>query len=291
MSNKPDNLLKRFTDKLFGGIEMTWLKVILFAVAAAIVSALLLIIPVFKGTSFARIGETTEAWVLFAVIIMANCKKPLESALKTFVFFLISQPLIYLFQVPFSWQGWGLFQYYRYWFVLTLLTFPAAFIGWYITKKNWLSVLIFAPVFCLLAYMAYGAFPKQIITMLFCIIQIILYICAFFPKMSQKIVGIIIPVIAVLVLVFFPDSSEASMMVVTSLSDDPELNEDFTVIVDDTSIAEAELTDPENDFVRIQTFNYGTATMTVTDGTVEYRYTITVTNDGGVGTISVEPSE
>lgn len=31
-------------------------------------------------------------------------KKPLESALKTFVFFLISQPLIYLLQVPFSAQ-------------------------------------------------------------------------------------------------------------------------------------------------------------------------------------------
>lgn len=54
-------------------------------------------------------GETLEAWVFFAVIIIANAKSSLDSALKTFVFFLISQPLIYLLQVPFTWQGWGSF--------------------------------------------------------------------------------------------------------------------------------------------------------------------------------------
>ncbi len=85
--------------------------------------------------------------IFFAVIIMSNCKKPLESALKTFAFFLISQPLIYLLQVPFSPMGWGLFSYYPYWFYWTLATFPMAFVGWFIQKKNWLSVLIFSPVF------------------------------------------------------------------------------------------------------------------------------------------------
>ena len=123
------NALRRFTDKLYGGIDLTWLKVIIFAVGTAIITAVFLIVPIFKDTSFMRMGETLEAWVFFAIIIMANCKKPLGSELKTFVFFLISQPLIYLLQVPFSWQGWGLFQYYGHWFVLTLCTFPAAFIG------------------------------------------------------------------------------------------------------------------------------------------------------------------
>lgn len=37
-----------------------------------------------------------------------NSKDPLDSALKTFVFFLISQPLVYLVQVSFSEMGWGL---------------------------------------------------------------------------------------------------------------------------------------------------------------------------------------
>ena len=97
--------LRRFTDRLYGGINLTWPKLILFAVGAALLTTVFLVVPIFEGSSFSRMGETLEAWVFFAVIIIANSKKPLESALKTFVFFLISQPLIYLLQVPFSWQG------------------------------------------------------------------------------------------------------------------------------------------------------------------------------------------
>ncbi|MBQ2433139.1 MAG: hypothetical protein II266_01800, partial [Clostridia bacterium] len=143
MENK--NILRRFTDKLFGGLNMSWPVVIIFAVATAVVTAVFLIVPVFQNTSFIRMGETMEAWVLFAIIIMSNCKKPLESALKTFVFFLISQPLIYLLQVPFSEMGFGLFMYYKYWAIWTVLTFPMAFVGWFITKRNWLSLLILSP--------------------------------------------------------------------------------------------------------------------------------------------------
>ena len=62
-------------------------------------------------------GVSFESWIFFTVIIMANCyrqedtkdgsffekiRQPLICAAKVFVFFLISQPLIYLFEVPFS---------------------------------------------------------------------------------------------------------------------------------------------------------------------------------------------
>ena len=129
MTDKKQSLLRRCTDKLFGGIDMKWWKVIVLAVASAVITFIFLVVPIFENTSFYNMGVTFEAWILLAVFIMANCKKPLESALKTFVFFLISQPLIYLFQVPFSNMGWGLFMYYRYWFYWTLLTFPMAFAG------------------------------------------------------------------------------------------------------------------------------------------------------------------
>ena len=124
----------QLTDRLFGKTKMSWSKVILFAIAAAVLTTVFLTLPVFKNTSFERMGVHLEAWIFFAVIIMSNCEKPLESDLKTFVFFLISQQLIYLFQVPFSSMGFGLFQYYPHWFMLTLMTFPAAYIGWYIRK-------------------------------------------------------------------------------------------------------------------------------------------------------------
>jgi len=188
--------LRRFTDKLYGGINITWLGVILYAVGTAVLTTIFLVVPIFKDTSFMRMGETFEAWIFFAVIIIANAKSPLDSALKTFVFFLISQPLIYLLQVPFSWQGWGLFQYYKYWFILTLCTFPAAYIGWDIRKKNWLSLLILMPMIVLLAVTCEDGlkhvihqFPNLLIMVVFCILQVFLYLYAFTEKISQKIVG------------------------------------------------------------------------------------------------------
>lgn len=167
---------------------MSWVKLIIFSVVIAVVTALFLIIPFFGDTSFERVGVHLEAWILFAVIIMSNCKKPLESALKVFVFFLISQPLIYLIQVPFSWMGWDLFSFYSYWFKITLCTFPAAFVGWFITKKNWISALILLPVIAFLGLTTYQcgvecikSFPHLILATIFCILQIVVYVIVFFP--------------------------------------------------------------------------------------------------------------
>ena len=42
----------RLTDKLFGGIDMKWWKIIVFAVATAVVTFAFLFFPIFSGTSF-----------------------------------------------------------------------------------------------------------------------------------------------------------------------------------------------------------------------------------------------
>ena len=202
-----NNALKKTLDKLFGGLPMSWPAVLLYAVGAAVLTAVFLVVPVFKETSFYRMGVYLEAWILFAVLIMANCKKPLESAVKVFVFFLVSQPLIYLLQVPFSWQGWNLFSYYGRWFILTLLTFPAAFAGWYINKRSWLSVLILAPVLAFLGSIVYSSmsetissFPHLLLTAVFCLLQIAAYVFVFFPKSSQKLVGLAVPAATIVAL-------------------------------------------------------------------------------------------
>ena len=104
-------------ERIYGGLNMSWRNVILFAVGTAVLTSVFLIVPIFKNTSFIRMGVTLESWIFFAIIIMANCnkqeitknagffekiKEPLICAAKVFVFFLISQPLIYLFEVPFK---------------------------------------------------------------------------------------------------------------------------------------------------------------------------------------------
>ena len=185
---------KSLLETLYGGVNMSWGKVVALALGSAVLTAVFLIVPAFQNTSFQRMGVMLEAWIFFAVWIMANCKTPLESALKTFVFFLVSQPLIYLIQVPFSALGWSLFRFYKTWFLWTLLTFPMAYVGWFITRKNWLSLLILAPVLVFLGLTAYqtGAhalrhFPKLLVTCLFCLLQILLYGCVFLPGWKKAL--------------------------------------------------------------------------------------------------------
>ena len=295
METEQKKLLQRITDKLFGGIEMTWLKVLLFAVGTAILTAIFLIVPLFRHTSFEQMGVTYEAWIFFAVIIMSNCKKPLESALKTFVFFLVSQPLIYLFQVPFSWQGWRLFAYYRTWFLLTIATFPAAWIGWYIRKKNWLSLLILAPVLCFLTMVYLSAFrftfahfPYRLVTALFCLGQVVLYLCAFTSGVWQKVLGFAVPFAAMLVLLLLQKNVVSTD---AFLPDDPVLTESAYVVVEDSGPAAVTIIGTGADsMVRIHSEKYGTTAFVIRDGGREYRYTVEVYEDVA-GSIQVEITE
>ena len=59
---KEKSAFRRFTDKLYGGIDLTWPGIILYAVGTAVLTTVFLLVPVFKDTSFARMGETLEAW-------------------------------------------------------------------------------------------------------------------------------------------------------------------------------------------------------------------------------------
>ena len=289
------NSFKNAVEKLFGEIPMGWFALIVYAIGAAVLTAAMLVIPVFKDTSFERIGATLEAWIFFVVIIMANCKKPLESALKVFVFFLISQPLIYLFQVPFSWLGWGIFGYYKFWFILTLFTFPAAFVGWYIIKKNWLTVLIFAPVIALLAYLAYNcgstcieSFPRLLVATLFCFGQIILYIYVFFPEWQQKVVGFAVAIAVVVVLALAP--KEVSFATEQNLVGAP-FSENATVVVDHPSVATVQIVDPESGRVYIHANGYGTTTATVIDGDETYEYIVEAKQYENMNTVTMKPAE
>ena len=69
-------------------------------------------IPTLYDTSFRDIAVTYEWWVLFAVLIVSNCKSAREAGMKCLVFFLISQPIIYLVELPTL--GWDKALYYYF---------------------------------------------------------------------------------------------------------------------------------------------------------------------------------
>ncbi len=131
-------------EKLFGGLKMSWPFVVVFGIMAGIYTGIMASVPALAETSFHDIAVSLECWVIFAFIIAANCKKSWESALKIFVFFVISQPLCFLTEVFLGTLTPDLAVYYysAIWGPATLLTLPGGFIAFYIGKQNALGCII-----------------------------------------------------------------------------------------------------------------------------------------------------
>lgn len=193
------------TEKLFGDINLTWKKLIIFALLAGVYTAIMALLPITKDTSFEDITISFEVWILFGILIIMNSKSSKDSALKCFVFFLISQPLVYLLQVPFSSLGFGIFKYYGYWFKWTILTIPMGFIGFYMKKNKWWSLLILTPMLLFLGehYLMYLKdaiyyFPHHLLSALFCIITLLLYAIGIFKTKELKIVTTSISILIII---------------------------------------------------------------------------------------------
>ena len=191
--------MKKGIKKLFGGINLTWPKLILWAVIAGAVTAAMAIIPELHYTSFHTMTETLEVWILFGIIIIMNSRSNLDAALKSFVFFLISQPLVYLLQIPFSSLRWGLFGYYKYWFIWTILCLPMGYIGYFMKKGKWWGYLILLPMIALTAISYRNFFsdflyymPRYLLICLFCVCAMILYPVAIFEDKKIRTAGALI---------------------------------------------------------------------------------------------------
>ena len=310
-ATKNKNPLVRLIEKVYGGLNMSWRNVILFAVGTAVVTAIFLIVPIFENTSFQRMGVSFESWFFFAIIIMANCyrkddtkdgsffekiRQPLICAAKVFVFFLISQPLIYLFEVPFKDMGWKLFGYYPYWFMWTLATIPMAFIGWFINKKNWLSLIILSPVLYILTSEYIGAFrftikhfPITLVTAVFCLAQVLVYLWVFTPKLVQRLLGFFVPLAVIIVMIVIQPPFD--MNVSTPLPDDIMVTENAVVEIADPASVDITVTDFDEDtMISIHATDYVETTFQITDGDNVYHYRIRIyEDDGGHSQIEMQP--
>ena len=264
--------------KLFGQWGMPWRRVLLMAVVTAVYTALVCIIPPIRDTSLHDIAVYPEWWILFAVLIVVNCKKWWEAALKCFVFFLVSQPLIYLIQVPFVSEHWGIFQYYRYWFVITLLTLPGAAIAYLLKKKNWLSaaVLIVAAVLPATAAVRYARsvimnFPYHLLSSLCCVVLIVFFAFVLLDQKKHRIA--VLAAAAVILLVY-------AALTMPEYTKEISLGEgNWTCTVENDAIVSAEIT--ENNTAVIRCRHSGSTFITlIGDSGEERQYYATVTSGG-----------
>lgn len=192
--------------KLFGDINLTWKKLIVFAILIGIYTGIIAMIPMLRDTSFNDLTVTFEVWIFFGIFIIMNSKSAKDSALKCFVFFLISQPLVYLVQDLINHSN--LFMtYYRFWIGWTIACVPMGFIGYYMKKDKWWGLLILTPIMILLGleYSSYLTkimffFPRHLLTSLFCVLTLIIYPLAIFKTRKIKIIGEVISILIIAVM-------------------------------------------------------------------------------------------
>ena len=193
-------------EKVFGGINLTWKKLIPFAILAGIYTAVMAMLPIAKDTSFADISISFEVWILFGILIIMNSKSAIDSALKCLVFFLISQPLVYVIQDVINHSN--LFEtYYKNWVIWTICTFPMGFIGYFMKKDKWWGLVILAPMLLFLGIHYSGFlnqtrynFPYHLLSTIFCVITLLLYPISIFKNKKIKIAGTVISILILVIM-------------------------------------------------------------------------------------------
>ena len=268
--------MKKTTDEYV----LTWPKIIIFAILIGIYTGLIAQLPQARDTSFADISITFEWWVLFGTIIIMNSKSNIDSALKCFVFFLISQPLVYLVQVPFSHLGWEIFQYYPGWFKWTLLTIPMGFIGYYLKKDKWWGLFILVPVMAFLGYHYSGFlretwsfFPNHLLSAVFCALCIILFPLFIFKNKKVRTIGLIIGICILVGMTGLTISQGQNFYSTDILASGTDMGGDY----DDTYTAE--LADP----------SYGDAEIIYEKSIDTYLVRVTFKNTGNTQLIMTAP--
>lgn len=179
--------------------KIDWLKVIIFAIVAGVYTGTVAMMPALKDTSLQDISISFEWWILFGILIILGSKSNRDAALKCFVFFLISQPLVYLMQVMFGGAGWEIFGYYGRWLVWTVLTLPMGYVGYYLKKDKWWGLLIMMPIWLLLgAHMnvfmgeVIGFFPNHLFSLIFCLVTMYTYIFWIFGHKRERWIGMVV---------------------------------------------------------------------------------------------------
>ena len=241
--------------KIFGGIELNWKKLIVFAIIAGVYTAAMAMLPITKNTSFADISISFEIWILFGILIIMNSKSPKDSALKCFVFFLISQPLVYLTQDLINHSNLFL-TYYRFWIIWTILTIPMGFIGYFMKKDKWWGLVILTPMLIFLGIHYSGFlgetlyyFPYHLLSTAFCVVTLLLYPICIFNNKKIKSAGIIISLTIIIVMTFvtFTNNTTYNTTVLVSDSESGNVFDDsYKVYLEDDKLGTVHIEYNEN---------------------------------------------
>lgn len=209
--------------KIFSDFKLTWPKLTISAAIIGILVAIINRIPFLENTSFQDIAIVLDVWIVFGIIIAKKSQNALDSALKCFAFFLISQPIIYFVEAVIDViNGNNLstalstyFNNYYFsgiWFRFTLLTLPGGYVAYFINKQNIASALILSVATGYLGYAGVSTllncfmvtYPNHIISGIFCLVAAVITIFAILKKNSHRLIaGTITVICAILGAIFY----------------------------------------------------------------------------------------
>lgn len=271
---------------------MTRPKLIVFAIVAGIYTGIAALLPFFRDTSFQDISISFEWWILFGILIIMTSRSYPDSALNCFLFFLISQPIVYLVQVPFA--GFGIFSYYKNWILWTVLTFPMGFVGYYMKKRNALGLLILTPILCFLGWHEYGflpdaifRFPHHLLSYVFCVVTSFLYVLLIFDKKPLKLAGcllcagITLACAAVVIIPNLHSNNTAYETTIKYSDEECPFDDSFTAALQDESLGTVTVTSEPIDGVPVFCIHArftgtGTTELTLTNGEITYVFSLEI---------------
>ena len=167
----------------------SWGFVVLFAVVIGVIVGVLDCIPALKDTSFTDPALTFDVWIPLAIFVVLGGKNTLDAAAKCFLFFLVSQPVIYLVEIACEmlFHSGTLAELFHQYFVnyyiganwiwWTVLTLPGGAIAYQVKRDNVLSAVILSVATGALVglglYQAFNVlpntFPRHLLSVIFCL--------------------------------------------------------------------------------------------------------------------------
>lgn len=270
--------------KLFGETKISYKFLIVFAIIIGILVGGLNRIPFLTNTSFQDIAVYLEMWIILAIFIIVNCKEAKEAVIKCFLFFLISQPIIYLTEIIIDVLVNGkvftdLFilyfrNYYLHgWLIWTILTIPGSFIAYQVKKGNILSSLILSVACTFLSFTGSSGllntilynFPYHLLNSLICLFMAYYLIFVILKGKKERIISLVLTTTALVLGIVYTLVVAKNPTVVSDIVSLNNSNIITDAYVSDESIANVEVVEEDNYVYIQQGTKIGKTTLTIVD--------------------------
>lgn len=285
--------------KVFGETNISWKFLIIFSCVIGLIVGILNRIPSLNNTSFQDIAIVLDMWIILAIFIIVNCKSWKEAVAKCFIFFLISQPLIYFTEVLIDvfinnadFKNTFLLYFKNYyigagWLFNTFLTIPGAYIAYQIKKNNILSAIILSVATAYLTFAGtdglikifLGGFPYHLLNTIICLSMAYILIFVILNNKKERIIATLLTTLGVIIAIINLFVSNNTPIIASEEITFDEGIKIINCVVSDENIAKVAL-DEEGKYMNVYSSKeIGTTEIKLTDDNEnEYVYIVTSTS-------------